>query len=259
MAEAPAPDLERFRHGLARASRRQGWFERLLRGVIRVACRLAGWRVAIDGLERLPVGPDGRAGAGCLVAIAPHRAWIDPFLLLAAWPPGAVRLAWIGDGAMMARSRWRRWLLPRIGMIPIDRDAGGPEAYAGQVRAVLAGGGAVVILPEVGPPSAPDRTRRISRGFAYLALSAGAPIVPVALGGTHRIVRRSWFSVDVLPALDTGPALSDPFTPEGRRRAVFLTDAYAAAIASVLPDRAAEADARRPARDQWRFLGTLFH
>lgn len=251
---------DRFQVGLAGRGRHQGWFDRCLRLVIRGWCRAVGWRVAVRGLDRLPVGAAGMPGEGCVVAVAPHRAWIDPFLLLAAWPADAARPAWMGDGITMTRSVWRRWLLPRLGMIPIAPGHGDPRAYAEQVAAVTAAGRALVIFPEKGRPSPPDRTRAISPGFAYLALRAGVPVVPVVLGGTHRIVRGSPFSVDVLPAiLPARAAMADPFTPPGRDAARALVAAYGAAVAPVLAERTALADARRPAHDRWRWLGTLFH
>jgi 1-acyl-sn-glycerol-3-phosphate acyltransferase len=252
-------DVERFRQGLRHAAVRQGALDRALRLLIRAACRLVAWRIEASGFERLPSGPTGRPGGACLVVAAPHRAWIDPFLLLAAWPPTAPRLVWFGDGPTMARSWWRRWLFPRLGMIPISAGSGGPPAYAALAREVMDAGAALVIFPEKGPPSPPDATRTISPGFAYLAIYAGAPVVPVVLAGTHRIVRGSSFTVDALSAIDVGPANERAFSPDGRRLAAALTDRYRAMIGAVLPARSAAADARRPTRDRWPWLATLFH
>ena len=252
-------EVGRFREGLRRAAVRQGPLDRALRLVIRAACRLLAWHIDATGFEGLPPGTNGPPGAGCLVVAAPHRAWIDPFLLLAAWPPGAARLVWFGDGPTMARSWWRRWLFPRLGMIPIAAGSGGPPAYAALAREVMDAGAALVIFPEKGPPSAPDATRTISPGFAYLAMYAGAPVVPVVLAGTHRIVRGSSFTVDALSAIDVGAADERVFSPDGRRRAALLTDRYKTLIGDVLPARSLDADARRPARDRWPWLATLFH
>lgn len=252
-------DLERFRDGLRHASVRQGRIDRALRWLIRIACRLVAWRVATRGFDRLPRGASGPPGAGCLVVPAPHRAWIDPFLLLAAWPSSAARLVWFGDGPTMTRSWWRRWLFPRLGMIPIDPAAGGPKAYADLAAEVMGAGTALVIFPEKGPPSTPTTTRTISPGFAYLALRAGAPVIPIVLAGTHHIVRGSSFTVDALESIDVGPADEAAFTSPGRQRAATLAERYRAAIQAVLPARSARADDRRPKRDRWPWLATLFH
>jgi 1-acyl-sn-glycerol-3-phosphate acyltransferase len=252
-------DVERFRDGLGRAAVRQGTLDRGLRLLIRAACRLVAWRIDTSGFASLPSGPTGPPGAGCLVVAAPHRAWIDPFLLLAAWPRRAARLVWFGDGPTMARSWWRRWLFPRLGMIPIAAGSGGPPAYAALAADVMHAGAALVIFPEKGPPSPPEATRTISPGFAYLAIYSGAPVVPVVLAGTHRIVRGSSFTVDALPAIDVGPANPGVFSPDGRRQAASLADRYRAMIGAVLPARSADADARRPARERWPWLARLFH
>jgi len=252
-------DVQRFRDGLGDVSVQQGSIERGLRLLVRVVCRLVAWRVDANGFDGLPQRGADPAGACCLVVAAPHRAWIDPFLVLAAWPPTAARLVWFGDGATMSRSWWRRWLFPRLGMIPIAPGSGGPRAYASLAAQVLRAGAALVIFPEKGPPSPPDETRTIAPGFAYLALYAGAPVIPIVLAGTHRIVRGSSFTVDALAAIDVGPPDQQVFTPPGRRGAAELTERYRMAVANVLPARSAVTDARRPAREQWRWLATLFH
>jgi 1-acyl-sn-glycerol-3-phosphate acyltransferase len=232
--------------------------DRALRLLIHGVCRIVSWRVDASGFEGLARGTTLPPGAGCIVVPAPHRAWIDPFLLLAVWPPTAARLVWFGDGPTMTRSWWRRWLFPRLGMIPIAPQSGGPRAYANLAAQITAAGAALVIFPEKGPPSAPDETRTISAGFAYLALRAGAPVIPVVLAGTHRIVRGSSFTVDALEPIDVGPADERVFSQAGHRRAGSLVHRYRTMVAAVLPGRAALADARRPERERWPWLATLF-
>ena len=250
-------DLARFRAGLTRGPLRQGLFERCLRPLIRAWCRLCGWRLEVTFAAPLPATEGRPAGAGCVVAGAPHRAWVEPFLLLAAWPPDAARLVWMGDARTMTASWWRRALFPRLGMIPITGQRGAPRAYAELVATALANGAALAVFPEKGPPSVPDRTRHISAGFAYLAARAGAPVIPVVVGGSHRIVRGSRFTLDFLPAIDGGPAVPDPFEPTERSRIEALVSAYRDAVAATLPERTALADARRPRRERWRWLATL--
>jgi 1-acyl-sn-glycerol-3-phosphate acyltransferase len=250
-------DRQRFRAGLASRSTRQGWFERVLRVTIRAWCRLVDWRLVVGETGPLPLR-DGVAGAGCVVVAAPHRAWVEPFLLAAAWPPGAARLVWLADGATVSRSWWRRRLLPRLGVIPIASQGGGPRAYAELAAEACRRGLAVVVFPEVGPPSPPARARRISPGFAYLALRAGAPVVPVVIGGTHHIVRGSRFSIDIGRALDPGAPVDDPFTPVARQRAHALVARFEQVVAARLPERTRAADAAAPPRDRWTWLARLF-
>jgi 1-acyl-sn-glycerol-3-phosphate acyltransferase len=249
-------DLRRFREALAHVPVRQGWVERLLRTVIRAWCRLVAWRI-VTTVAALPEQA-GVAAAGCVVVAAPHRAWVEPFLLVAAWPPAAARLVWLADGRTVTRSWWRRRLLPRLGVIPVAATMGGPRAYAQLASAACERGLAVAVFPEVGPPSPPDQARRISRGFAYVSLQAGAPVVPVVVGGTHRIVRGSTFSLDIGATLGGPGASSDPFTPEGQERARALTERYERFVAAALPERTRQADAAAPARERWTWLGSLF-
>jgi 1-acyl-sn-glycerol-3-phosphate acyltransferase len=235
---------------------------------MRTWCRLCDWRIEVSFAGPLPRGPGAAAsvaaagtgtppGAGCIVAGAPHRSWVEPFLLLAAWPPDAARLAWIGEARTMTSSWWRRRLLPRFGAIPIVGGTTAPGRYAEIVAEALSSGAALAIFPEKGPPSPPDRTRTIAPGFAYLALRAGAPVIPVVIGGTHRVLRGSRFTVDVLEPIDVGEPLADPFTLDGRRRALELVERCSEAVAAILPGRTALADARRPRKERWRWLGTL--
>jgi 1-acyl-sn-glycerol-3-phosphate acyltransferase len=251
-------DLGRFREALARRSFRQGRMERLLRRLIRTGAWLAGWQLEVEGMEALPRDPGRPAAAGCIVAPAPHRAWLEPFLLLWAWPSDAARLVWLADGRTATRSRWRRWLLPRIGIIPIARGAGGPRAYAELAARVLDAGAAVVVFPEVGPPSEPARTRRISAGFSYLARRAGAPVIPVVIGGTHHIVRGSSFSLQALDPLDGGVADPDPFGSAVRTEVHELAERYAHVLNERLPAHTARADRLAPPRDRWTWLARLF-
>lgn len=240
---------------LATRSARQGRFERLLRSAFRGWCRLVAWEVLVDRCD-LPLR-EGVPGAGCLVVAAPHRAWLEPFLLVAAWPAEAARLVWLADGRTVTRSWWRRRLLPRLGVIPIEGRAPGPRAYAQLAAAACERGLSVVVFPEVGPASPPDRPRRIAPGFAYLALRAGAPVVPVVVGGTHHIVRGSTFSVDVLGPIEVGPILEDPFTDAGRARATSLARELEVRVSTLLPERNGQLAALAPARDRWRWLAGL--
>jgi 1-acyl-sn-glycerol-3-phosphate acyltransferase len=251
-----AADLERFHAALRMIPARQGFAEGVFRRFIRLWCWVCAWRVDVRYVADLPVA-NGTPGSGCLVVAAPHRAWLEPFLLVAAWPASAARLVWLADGRTVGRSRWRRWLLPRLGVIPIHGGVGSPRLYVDLAREALAAGHALAIFPEVGPPSVPDRARSLSPGFAYVALGVGAPVVPVVVGGTHHIVRGSTFSIDVLSAIETGPAVADPFTPSARERAHDLASDVQSVVADVLPERTEQADRRRPSRDRWRWLATL--
>jgi len=258
-----------FRRALARIDDRPSRLMGPIRVVLRAGARLCRFRLVVDGLEHLPRGADGRIAGGLILAGAPHRAWVDPLLLILAWPADAPRLAWFGDGPSLARSWWRRLLVPRLGAIPIVPGSG-PAAMTGHIEAasaVLARGAVLAMLVERGAPSPPDRTREIAGGFAWMALAARAPVVPVVIGGAHRIVRGSPFIVRFLEPLPPLPvaAVSDPdcgavpLARAGRPAADALVAAYRDAVAGPVREAAAWADAGAPSARRWPWLATLFH
>lgn len=239
---------DRSRALLAALEPRQGRLDRALRIGIRAGFALVGWRVRAEGLDRLPRDPAGHV-APCVVAVAPHRGWIDPFPLVLAWPRDAPRLTWFGDARTMARSRWRRWLLPRLGLVPIP-----PETTPAAVRehladaaTILGRGCCLVVFPEKGPPSPRGRTRTIAPGAAWLAAAGQVPLVPVALGGFLETGLGTRFRLRVLePLVPSAPA---PDTPAGRRAARQTTDTLADVLAPAvadLEDWSARVNRRRP-------------
>jgi 1-acyl-sn-glycerol-3-phosphate acyltransferase len=255
---SPADSAERFLEALAKVPVRQGRLDSMLRWVFRAFSRIVGWHLDVNYAAGLPTGEDKVPGAGCVVVAAPHRAWVEPFLLFAAWPRDGARLVWLADGATVTGSWWRRRLLPRLGVIPIVGGVRGPRSYAEQAALALERGLALVVFPEVGPPSPDDEPRRISPGFAYIARQAGASVVPVVVGGTHHIVRGSTFSVDFLESIAAGPADRDAVSNAGRSEAHELARQYEAVVLGLLPSRNADVDALRPAEDRWSWLGRLF-
>jgi 1-acyl-sn-glycerol-3-phosphate acyltransferase len=249
-------ESRRFHEALARLSPAQGHRERVLRALLTWSGRLVGWRVLRHGrLDRAASGV--RPGAGCVVAVAPHRAWVEPFLLFVAWPAEAARLVWLADGRTVSRSWWRRQLLPHLGIIPVEGRVTGPRRYADLAAAALATGHALVIFPEVGPPSEADRPRRISPGFAFLALHASAPVIPVVVGGTHHIVRGSHFSVDLLACIDPAPTAAGAGDRASLKKAHEMAASLDESTRELLPIRNAECDALAPSRDRWRWLASM--
>ncbi len=243
-----------------------------LLGPIRLGLRCGAWlcafRIDVRGHGNLPRRADGSVAGGWILAGAPHRAWVDPLLVTLAWPAGAPRLVWLGDRPAMTRSWWRRRLFPHLGVIPVE-PGGGPAALAHTVdvaRSVVASGAVLALFVERGAPSPSDRTRQIAGGFAWIALAARAPVVPVVIGGAHRIVRGSPFSVRFLAPLRTPAAtpVTDPrgeVVPlaRGRRPAVdALVAAYRDAVAGTVREAAAWADVRAPSARRWPWLATLF-
>ena len=238
MAADPArtpTDRARMRAALARMSPRQGRLDALVRLVVRTGFALVGWRLHVAGLELIPRDRAGRV-TPCVVAVAPHRGWIDPFLLLLAWPRDAPRLTWFGDERTMVRSWWRRRLLPRLGMLPIPVTAsrGAVRDHLADARTVLGRGCCLVIFPEKGPPSPRGRTRTIAHGAAWLAAAGVAPVVPVAIGGFLETGLGTRFRLRVLAPMP--PPSLRPDTAAGMRAARAATEQLRDSLAPAVRD-----------------------
>ncbi len=86
MATDPAPDgtqRARMRAALARLPASPTALDRAIRIGVRAGFLLVGWRVRAEGLERLPRDRTGRM-LPCVLAVAPHRGRLDPFVLILA-------------------------------------------------------------------------------------------------------------------------------------------------------------------------------
>ena len=237
-----------MRAALARLPARPTALDRGVRLVVRAGFRLVGWRVRAEGLVRLPRDRDGRV-VPCVLAAAPHRGWTDPFILLLAWPRDAPRLVWFGDGPTMARSWWRRWLFPRLGMIPILPGAtpGAVREHLADARTVLGHGSCLVIFPEKGPPSPRGQTRTIAAGAAWLVAAGNVPLVPIAIGGFLETGLGTRYRLRVLEPL--APPAIPPDTGDGRRAARVTTESLGAALAPAVDELetwSARTNRRRP-------------
>src|SRR5687768_12030476 len=66
---------------VGRASPKAPRFYRFLLMGCRAIARILGFRLRLEGAERLPTGADGRPAGAWIAAGIPHRTWIDPFVL----------------------------------------------------------------------------------------------------------------------------------------------------------------------------------
>ena len=251
---------------MARASWPYRW---LMVGIRLIGRRLFGFRTEVLGLEHLPRTADGRPAGGWIAAGLPHRTWVDPFVVTDNLPVEP-RLIFLGDGRAIFRSRWRRWLVRRIGgVIPIWPGGGRPavEAHLAAASAALDAGAVLCLFPETGPPTPPGTARPFGSGLAYFALRTGAPIVPLVLGGTHELYRRRRFRLEILPPVtwqdlagvppDTPPP--EPWSSAERRLAHRLTHAlYERTVAPVAAAHLATVP-RSGMRKRWRWLTTAWH
>lgn len=134
-------------------------------------------RIRIEGAEHLP--PEGP-----VIVAANHLSFFDSILLMFDLPR-QVRM--LGKAEYTDR-RVTRWLFVGAGMIPVRRENVGDTPHAlGQVQAVLEQGHAIGVFPE-GTRSRDGLLHRGHSGAAHLAITTGAPLVPVGLVGTDHIL-----------------------------------------------------------------------
>lgn len=146
---------------------------RVVRAVVGPVLRLA-WRLEVVGAARMPSGP--------VIVVANHDSLSDPFFLGAAVERPLHFLA--------KRELWSNSLVGRVldalGGIPVERRRGDLTAVAALAR-VLERGEAVAIFPQ--GTVLGDDDRPWQRGAARLALTTGAPILPVAIVGAADALR----------------------------------------------------------------------
>lgn len=153
----------------------------LTRTVLAPVARLI-YRPVIEGRENIPC-------KGPLLLASNHLSFIDSFVIPLVAPRRVVFLAkseyFTAPGI---RGLWMRWLFTAMGAVPVQRGTTGGAAQEGldKAREVLQKGLAFGIYPE-GTRSRDGRLYRGRTGVAWLALTAGCPVVPVALSGTADI------------------------------------------------------------------------
>jgi 1-acyl-sn-glycerol-3-phosphate acyltransferase len=129
------------------------------------------YRVRITGREHVPkTGP-------CVLA-ANHVSVMDGFFLGIA----VTRQVRFMAKAELHRVPIVKQILEGAGAFPVERGADAGRAVSEAVK-LLEQGAVVGVFPE--GTSLPDKKRGYKRGAARLALATGAPLVPVALVGTH--------------------------------------------------------------------------
>ncbi len=139
------------------------------------------WRPTITGLDNVP-------SSGPVILASNHLSFVDSVVIPIVVPRKVVFLAksdyFTGSGVKGALSK--AWFTG-LGMLPVDRDDTAAAMTSLQTALeVLQRGEAFGIYPE-GTRSRDGRLYRGRTGVAHLALTSGAPVVPVGLTGTERL------------------------------------------------------------------------
>jgi 1-acyl-sn-glycerol-3-phosphate acyltransferase len=139
------------------------------------------WRPRVVGLEHVP-------RTGPLILASNHCSFIDSVLIPAVVPRPVSFLAKSDyfEGRGIKGRLVKEWFTA-FGALPVDRDdSRAALASLDTALSVLAEGGAFGIYPE-GTRSRDGRLYRGRTGVAQLALTSGAPIVPVGLIDTEKL------------------------------------------------------------------------
>jgi 1-acyl-sn-glycerol-3-phosphate acyltransferase len=141
--------------------------------------------VVPSGLDEVPSAP--------FVYCSNHQSLLD-ILVLGAVLPGDFK--WAAKRSLM-KIPFLGWHLQLAGHVPVDRGAGSRAAadVIGRFEKVLGEGKPLLVFPE-GTRSEDGIIRPFKNGSFYAAVRAGVPVVPVALEGTHLLMKKG--------AIDTG-------------------------------------------------------
>lgn len=161
----------------------------------RTICGL-GWRVE---------GAEHRAAAPAVYALKHQSAW-ETIAFIALGPP----VAGVLKRELLVLPIYG-WYLTRLGMIPIDRKAGGSALrdLLRRTQAALDSGRSIMIMPE-GTRVAPGRSGRYHPGVAALYDMLRLPVVPVALNSglfwrrRSLILRPGTVVLEYLPPIEPG-------------------------------------------------------
>jgi len=139
------------------------------------------WRPTVRGLENVPA-------TGPVILASNHLSFADSVVIPVVVPRKVAFLAksdyFTGHGL---KGQVSRLWFEGLGMLPVDRDdTSAALASLDTALEVLGRGEAFGIYPE-GTRSRDGRLYRGRTGVAHLALTAGAPVVPVGLSGTEKL------------------------------------------------------------------------
>jgi 1-acyl-sn-glycerol-3-phosphate acyltransferase len=211
------------------------WLALVSKGLLR-------FKIEVEGLEHVPKGEP------LIVAAAPHRNWIDPFLLLTVLP-SLPRLYFLAAADTPGNRWWKRvlvWLAG--GMVPVS--TGGPLNREGLELslAILGAGNRIGIFPEGWGAKPVPEVLPLKRGVAFLSEHSGCRVLPVGLSGTTDYWRGATMRVRIAPPLAALP----PHADRGEEQ-MYVDQLRDVLAAIVPPPPPAPPSGRKP----WRWLTRL--
>lgn len=173
--ERPAEHFARY-HALVRDHEPEGRVYEPVR-VITVLNALITYRARSIGSENVPLGP--------LILAPNHASFMDHFFA------GAFirrRIQFMAKSQLFGAGP-PQWIFSHGGVFPIRRGSHDEEAFITSAK-ILERGGAIGMYCEGGRSRNGQLADSAKPGIGRLALDSGAPVVPVAILGSHQV--RNW-------------------------------------------------------------------
>lgn len=137
---------------------------------------------------------------GPVMVIMNHKAYFDPVIAGMIFDRP---LRYMAKKELFGNAAFRA-LIVSLGAFPIDRGAGDREALKTSLG-ILARGEVLLMFPE-GHRQRDDAVHEFLPGVGMIALRSGAPVVPLAMDGTQRMIRGGKPGLPALRGL-VGPPL----------------------------------------------------
>lgn len=220
---------------------RWGISRRALSFIIRQLFRFG---IDVAGLEHVP------HDESLIVAAAPHRNWIDPFLVLLVLPRRP-RIYYLGSREAVFNTWWKRLVVGAFGgVVPVSSVGGLNREALETAVSILHSGATLGIFPEGWGHMAdpPDQLAEIKRGVGWLAARTDRRILPVALAGTQSLWRGKTLRVRI------GPPIAPPPVGSGRTEEKETALELERALRDLMP---AQPPSLEPPRRRWAWLTTL--
>jgi 1-acyl-sn-glycerol-3-phosphate acyltransferase len=191
--------------------------------IARVAIRVAGIRLRIEGLDHIPIG------RACIF-MANHLSNLDAPALMSNLPGRTV----VFLKRPLMKIPILGYAFKLAGFIPVERDGTveGAQLAVADAQRVLASGLHITTFVE-GMRSPDGRMLPFKKGPFYLAKDSGAPCIPVSIHGSERILPTG--SLRIYPGT-AHIVFQPPIDPANYSTRDELSDAVRAAIASALPE-----------------------
>ena len=193
------------------------------RWLVPLGLRVVGIRVEVTGREHVPVG------TSCIY-LSNHLSNLDPPVLFPVLPgqcsvllkKSLMRIPILGTGMRLAK------------FVPVERGSRRDAAQASVAAAAsaLKSGLNILIFAE-GTRSRDGRLAAFKRGPFYLAMETGAPVVPIAISGTQKLMHKG--SMAVTPGT-TKVEFLEAVYPAAFATREELMAAVHGAIAAALPE-----------------------